>query len=136
MYFITFYKIHGYFYSIVPFLILVVVNSLLIYHSLNLSSRKALVRSKNRRAKHRTMTFTIVILTCMFICCTFPYAIATGYWFLELSTTRSGITVINFFSILSFSYHGLNFVVFFLTNRKFLFECKSLFRDGKNLSYF
>lgn len=124
-------KIHGYSYSMIPFVILVVVNSLLIYHSIRNPPSLAFSQSKTRKAKNKTMTYTITTLTIMFIVTTLPYSIATGYWYDSLNSNKNGRIIIGTLSLLSFSYHSFNFVIFFLTNKQFLRECKSFISESK-----
>lgn len=123
------FKAHIFLYSLGPFCILLVVNSLLIYQSLKPVKLKGLV-SKKRKEKSKTLTFTIVALTVMFFCTSLPYTIITAYWYLQLINAPLGQFILNILSILSFSYHGLNFLIFFFTNIKFWKECKLIFKPN------
>ena len=74
------------------------------------------------------MTFTIVILTVMFLMSTLPYTFATTFFFLKLYDKPYGKLLINSLSLLSFSYHAFNCLILIVTNKQFLIECKSLYR--------
>ncbi|CAF0772754.1 unnamed protein product [Brachionus calyciflorus] len=121
------HKVHVYLYSIIPFCILLVINSLLIFKSLKPVQQIGLV-SKRRKEKSKTLTYTIVALILMFFCSSLPYSIVTAYWYMELIGRPIGVLILNALSVLSFSYHSLNFVIFLFTNVKFWQECQLMFK--------
>jgi hypothetical protein len=131
---IFFSKIHLILYSVVPFGLILVLNSLLI---LKMRSRSliyiksfSLSNSSSRKSKRNSMNKTVIILTFLFILMTLPSACAS-YFFDQLFVSEHGRFIVALCDAISFSYHGLNFVVYFLTNRRFR---RKLMNVSKSLS--
>ena len=124
------FKVHIFVYSLVPFLVLVAVNSMLIFRALT-SGPKSLAfsqsSSSSRNARKRTLTSTIVSLTIMFIVTSLPYTLAAAIWYRKVYAYPLGKLLLNSLSLLSFSYHSFNFFVLFCTNKLFLSECRLIF---------
>ena len=64
----------------------------------------------------------------LFIIVTLPGAIISGYYFLELSKTDVGSTILVLADEITFSYNGLNFFILLGTNTKFCAELKNLMK--------
>ena len=127
-------------YSYVPFSLLALANFLLIFSLRNRgkighqsSSAAAAtttgtaannVSSKN--SKEKSMNRTVIIITLLFIALTCPGAIGSIYYN-SLVRTKVGQLILFFLDSLTFSYHGLNFIILLLTNKKFEAEFKAIF---------
>jgi hypothetical protein len=64
-------------YSIVPFVVLGIVNSFLIYHTIVIHG-SLISRTNEDKAKRRTASYSIIAMTVAFIMLTLPNAIAGG----------------------------------------------------------
>lgn len=139
-------------YSIIPFVLLAVINVMLIY-STKFHNKVAIAATTtdSKIKKRRQMTITVFLITFLFILMTLPGsfgsiffvqkindynfikkgAIVSGFYFLSLSQTQIGSAVIILMDDISFSYHAFNFFTLLLTNKKFLSEFYGiLFRVG------
>ena len=112
-------------YSIIPFGLLFMVNLFLIVFTCKLE-RNSQTFNRIRKRKQKKLTYTIIILTWLFILATLPYYVGTAYLYIEMQSSLIGKCIQNFLSILSFSYHSLNFVIFFVSNKIFLKETKEI----------
>ena len=72
----------------------------------------------------------------LFIILTFPGAIISGYFFIDLIQTDVGSMLLILFDDITFSYHALNFFMLIYTNRKFYAELKFVLKLAmKNLGF-
>ena len=74
----------------------------------------------------------IVLTTVVFLVTTAPYSIASMFFFSSLTPSN---LVVYLLSDWSFTYHSLNFVVFYFCNRVFRSEVKSLWREMSGAVY-
>ena len=98
-------------YNCLPFLLMVVFNSGVIYHLILL--RRISTVGKNSRIQHRSISATLLITTCLFFLMTTPVSIAYAYF----SDTKESI-LYTLDSIL-YTYHILSFPIYFLTFAEF-----------------
>ena len=92
--------VHLIIYSAVPFLLMALFNSLLIYKSLNVC-KKATIASKNDGKKLK-LTVSLVITTLVFLLMTLPSSIAFGFFMDELLLYEYGEIILNFLDHFSY----------------------------------
>lgn len=139
---IQLFKVHLAIYSLGPFCLITIANVLLV----NLiMKRKQIGRVQTvtvannftsstyeSKSKNSRMNRTVITMTLIFIAMTSPIAMAS-FFFSLLASTDYGVFIITLFDCVSFSYHGLNFVIMALSNKIFrnafkkLFRCSNLF---------
>ncbi|CAF0789533.1 unnamed protein product [Brachionus calyciflorus] len=121
-----YHKFHLYFYSLIPFCILLIVNLLLIKNSFKPIKLRGLV-SRQRKEKAKTLSYTIVALTFMFFFTSLPYTLTAAYWYYQIIDTQLSYFLYHLLTFVSFTYHGFNFIVFYCTNIKFWKEFKLMY---------
>ncbi len=84
-------KVHGYLYSFVPFTLLIITNSLLIYQTKSKIKKVTKHATDSTITKRTAMSVTIMLMTVSFIAMTLPVALAGGYFFPRLIGTVEGI---------------------------------------------
>ena len=114
----TWNTVHAFFYSYIPFCMIAIANFLLIITILNRSQVSVVNESVAHKKMNTVMNITVIATTVLFIILTCPGAIASSY-FNVLIQSYSGRIVLFVCDGLTFSYHGLNFITLFLTNKKF-----------------
>ena len=77
----------------------------------------------DRTEKQNALNIMIILTTALFLLTTLPYSILSCFFF--TSITPSNLLVYSL-SDLSFTYHSLNFIVFYFCNRVFRNEVKQL----------
>jgi hypothetical protein len=117
------FQIQNYAYSIVPFTLLLVFNSLLVYN-IHLEKKRSIPVSKNRKKYIKAMTIINLISTLIFIVCTAPIAIVGAYFLNLFKSSENGLAWLSFLNFLRFLRHSINFVFLFISNRKFKKEAK------------
>lgn len=125
-----------------PFACLIVTNSLMISHVyksarrvhnriLKSNSSTATLGSTNKQSKSdsskNSLNKTIIASTIMFIIMTLPTAISS-FFYAEWNKSDEGKLLINLFDDLSLTYHGCNFFILTIFNRKFRGYLKALIR--------
>lgn len=98
-------------YNCLPFLLMIIFNSGVIYHLILL--RRISSVGKNSRIQHRAISATLLITTCLFFLMTTPVSIAHAYY----SDVHQHI-LYALHSILT-TYHVLGFPIYFLTFAEF-----------------
>nr|QVK45792.1 G protein-coupled receptor [Proales similis] len=144
-------RVHLGLYSLIPFGCIAVTNTAMLIYlkfrrskmnqnqvnpsnvhqtTVNSSTKTGSSRSQSR---NQAMTASIVLLTVLFIVMTLPSAyVSFAYGFLV--SLDYGRTVILICDCITFSYHGLNFYIYFLLNRRFRQELKqNLVQDLKKM---
>ena len=126
-------------YSVIPFVTLFITNLAFI---INLYQKKktsttapTLDTVKNKKSnsnnkKLRSINVTIMVMTFLFILMTLPCAFASFY-FNELIVSDLGYFFIVLSNCISFSYHGLNCVLYYFSNKKFRAQFLAFF--GKKI---
>jgi hypothetical protein len=128
---VTFFllQINTYGYSIIPFVLLALFNSLLVYTTYT-HKAISLVSCKLKKKQLKSMTTLIAVRTLFFIICTAPIAIAGGYFINDLRSSDIGNLCLSIFNVLRFSHHSFNIFVLTAFNHKFREKMSSL-RKGK-----
>ena len=103
------------------------VNAFLIYRTAKSTKLvSAHLQSKSRADKQNAMNIMIVLTTVIFLATTLPYSIQSAFFF---GANQPSTLLVYIFSDLSFTYHSLNFIIFFNTNRLFNEEVRILFNE-------
>lgn len=110
--------------SIVPFVVLIISDSILIYIVVFSTQRNSAQRQSQKKLN---MSRTIVILNISFILLTLPSAIISGYFYLILSQSDIGYLVLITCDNLTFSFHSFNLINLFIFNSKFRSELRLIF---------
>ena len=87
------------------------------------------MKFKNQRQD--AMSKMIIFMTFLFVAMTLPTAYAS-FFFARLIQTDHGYFLIVLFNCITFSYHGLNFLIYYVSNLKFRSEFRKLFSGNKS----
>ena len=101
-------------YNCAPFICLVVLNSGVIYHLIDLRRTTTI---QNSRIRHRPITLTLVITTFLFLTLAIPTTVAYAFF------PTINETLLHFLDGILYTYHVLSFVLYFITFREFRQEC-------------
>lgn len=141
-------KVHLALYSILPFIAMAIANMLLIYtfyskskqmlpltikrsvSIINLKETSDQMDDESRQEKNDKMNRKLLITTCIFIILTSPSACAS-FFFDTLSLTDSGSFIIVLLDSVSFTYNGLHFILFSISNKVFRKQFFKLLRYEK-----
>lgn len=120
-------RIHLFIYSFVPFLVMFVFNSMLVYRVIRVkrAKREVLPSSTHEKKKDTSssnrggnkLTFSLLVITISFIVMTFPGSVLYGYF--ELNTGTIRYSFIKFSDFLGFVNRASLFFNCFMTNLKF-----------------
>ncbi|CAF1510300.1 unnamed protein product [Adineta steineri] len=98
-------------YNCLPFLLMVLFNSGVIYHLMRLRRTSTI---QNSRIRHRAITITLVVTTFLFLIMTIPATVAFGFF----GNTAGDIVLYTLDSIL-YTYHILSFPLYMITFTEF-----------------
>ena len=112
-------------YSFIPFILLVIINIFLIV-DLNKKKRMASVQNSVIKENQLSITFSIILLTILFIVFTSPSAVSSQFYNI-LSTTYTGNIILFACDCFAFSYHALNIIILCLSNKQFLRKLREAF---------
>jgi hypothetical protein len=147
-------KIYLYFGAIVPFGLLICLNSMIIHRatrhssstntiltlmfsrrttsvnpSMQTNSEKTLINLRNKRKTE--MTRSILILTFTYIIFSLPNSIVNGYFYLDIISRDIGRLVIILVANIQFTFPALNFITLLYSNKLFAKEFRKLIRRKK-----
>ena len=129
-------------YSVIPFVTLFITNLafiIFLYRKKRTSKTTPNLDSvgtsniKSSSHKMQSINVTIMIMTFLFIGMTLPCAFASFY-FNELIVSDVGYFFIVFSNCISFSYHGLNCLLYYFSNKRFRNEFLDFF-GRKNFNH-
>ncbi|CAF1099998.1 unnamed protein product [Adineta ricciae] len=103
--------------NIVPFVLMVIFNSGVVYHLIILRRTTTL---QNSHIQHRAISITLVITTFLFLAMTMPSGIAFAFF------SDANATLLKFFDSFLYSYYILSFPLYMLTFPEFREECISI----------
>lgn len=128
-----------YFGFIVPYALLISLNSFIIYkattfqrvkHSPTTSHERSSTRSSRRKAR---MTRTILFITFLYIFATLPSTVITGYYYNYIMKFEIGQMIINMVNGIQFSYPAFHFFILCFSSKRFAREVKlTCFNLSKN----
>ena len=120
-------------YSYIPFSLLALLNLLLIIH---INKKKSnLEQNKTQVSKQKTMNRTVISMTLMYIIMTIPGTLVSIYYGFLIQTDW-GTFLLFLGDSIDNSYHGLNFIILLITNKKFLNEAKNILTKKKVIREF
>lgn len=122
---------HSFVHSYIPAIVLVIVNSLLIYEIIFRSKKSIAPISNKKASKNKEFVLSIVLMTVFFIVLTVPVTLTSAY---TDTSNRDIKLVMHILDCFSFSFNALNFCIFLLFNKKFSTEFKELLKDIKNFT--
>ena len=111
-------------YNCVPFILMVILNSGVIYHLIQL--RRA-TTVNNSRIQHRTISITLVITTFLFLIMTVPSSVAFAFF------SSADANVLQFTDSLLYTYHILSFPLYLLTFDEFRREFIGMITCSHNM---
>lgn len=117
----TWKQIHLYVYSIVPSVLLLLINSILFYITWKKSisidvTSEGIETTRNRKKK---FGLVITIFTFGFMLTTLPSAIITGFFYSKLNSHHETKIYIYICDSVAFSFHSFKFIVLFFCNTNF-----------------
>jgi hypothetical protein len=127
----TWGTVHLFIYSIFPFMLIIILNVTLIVFLLK---RKKLIQpssfttSREEINSSKAIGQTVMVASLLFVVFTLPSAIAS-HFYSDLIMSDIGSTYLILSNCLSFSYHGLNFFLFYLTNKVFGKEAQIVLKN-------
>jgi hypothetical protein len=92
-----------------------------------LPSKSIINETVQKRKKRKRLTIMTITITFSFLILTSPSAIISAFLFLQFNSYPVGKLLIYLFDNISFSYCSFNFMILFLTNKKYSSEFRSLF---------
>lgn len=110
-------------YNCAPFICLVLLNSGVIYHLVELRRTTTI---QNSRIRHRPITLTLVITTLLFLIMTIPATVAYAFF------PKSNETILHLLDGILYTYHVLSFPLYFITFQEFRHECLAIFNCRNN----
>lgn len=116
-------RIHLFIYCIVPFFIIITSDLVIGYKLLN--SKFSNIETINKKKKK--LIKTILITTFLFLFSTVPQVIAFGWYFVELTSVYEGTLFLYVLDLIHFTFNGLNFMIFFVTNKVYRSEFMKLY---------
>ncbi len=125
-------QVHSILYSFLPFSLLAIANLLLIIFLFKVRrSLTSLKLNAVRAKKQKSLNLTVISLTLIFILMTSPSAICSIFFEIWMKTFMGRI-VISLSDSICFSYHGLNFILLLLSNKKFALHVLKLIKCARD----
>ncbi|CAF2498806.1 unnamed protein product [Rotaria sp. Silwood2] len=100
-------------YNCVPFILMIAFNSGVIYHLIHLRHTSTI---QNSRIQHRSISFTLVITTFLFLIMTIPATVGFAFF------SESNVTVLYLLDGLLYTYHILSFPLYMIIFDEFRLE--------------
>lgn len=94
------------------------------------SSKITNAQNQSNSNKQKSMNITVISLTSLFIIMTLFGTLASIYYD-TLLESQTGLIILYVFDAIATSYHALNFILLFITNRKFKEEAIGLFKNKR-----
>ncbi|CAF1089609.1 unnamed protein product [Adineta ricciae] len=111
------------FYNFLPFILMVTLNSGVIYHLINLRRTTTL---QNSRIQHRAISITLVITTFLFLMMTVPSTVAFAFFCCD------NMVLLRSLDCILYSYHILSFPLYIITFDEFRQEFIAIILCKKN----
>ena len=114
-------------YDIIPYATLIVCNILLIY-TVYMAKRNTTAGNSADTKRQNRMTWTIIIITLLFIGCTLPTTcIQFGPTLNILFSSSVGLLIMITFNVFTYTFQASNFFMLYFTNNRFKQEVKNIF---------
>ena len=111
-------------YNCLPFLLMILFNSGVIYCLIRL---KYLSSIKNSRIQYRAISITLVLTTFLFLLMTIPATVSFAFFY-----SKASITLLHVFDSILYTYHISSFPLYFFLYNEFRQECLALFKCTRN----
>jgi hypothetical protein len=113
-------RVHMVIYNLIPFVIMVVFNTLLIKNLLVTFKPPAAISTKTLRnyRKKVIITVSLICVTFLFLLTTLPTSVMFGFFFQEI-TKHYGLTIVYFSDSIMFLNHASLFFICFISNLNF-----------------
>lgn len=122
-------KVHALLYSVIPCILLAIINLVFLSKLYTIRKRASPITSKRmqrRNNKASRLNLTVIILTIIYVICTAPAAYVEFYLF-ELLKTQEGVFLLTISDTLAFSYNAFNFFILYNINHRFESRLRRLF---------
>lgn len=98
-------------YNCLPFLLMMIFNSGVIYHLIRLRHLSSI---QNSQIQYRAISMTLVLTTCLFLLMTIPATVAYAFFY-----STANITVLHLLDSILYTYHILSFPLYLITFHEF-----------------
>ncbi len=115
-------------YGLIPYILMSVSNIMLVYTLICKKKNISSDISEESNLKRKSLCYTVIILTIMFIVLSFPDNMLNAFFIAPLLENNYGYVVLFTIDNLAFSYHAFHFAILLLTNKRFLQEVKTILR--------
>ena len=103
-------------------------NLMLVYTLLCKKKNSSADISEESNLKRKSLCYTVIILTTIFIVLSFPDNMLNAFFLAPLLEKNYGYVVLFMVDNLVFTYHALHFAILLVTNKRFAQELKILFK--------
>jgi hypothetical protein len=111
-------------YNCVPFILMVIFNSGVIYH---LIRHYRLSSIKISRIQYRTVSITLVLTTFLFLLMTIPATVSFAFFY-----SKASVTILHMLDSILYTYHILSFPLYLITFKEFRQECRAMLTYKNN----
>lgn len=118
-------------YAIVPFCLLVIIDSIIIYKARHYSNVQVLCLSNAQQRKsnkrQNRISRSILIITFFYVCINLPPAVVTGFFYDQVVSGDLGPMIVNLMDNITFSFPALEFLFLLYSNKTYRKELKNCF---------
>jgi hypothetical protein len=104
------------------------VSNILLVYVILCKKQNSIDISEDSNSKRKSLSFSVLILTTMFIVLTLPDNILNAFFLPPLLENNYGYVVLFMMDNMAFTYHALHFAILLVTNKRFAKELKTLFK--------
>jgi len=105
-------------YNCLPFLLMMIFNSGVIYHLIRL---RRLTSIQNSQIQYRAISITLVLTTFIFLLMTIPATVAYAFFY-----STANVTVLHLLDSILYTYHISSFPLYLITFHEFRQECRAI----------
>lgn len=107
-----------------------ILNTMLVYN-IKYKHHNLIHTTRESSDRKKSLSFTVLIITTVFIVLTLPNNILNAF-FLPLFDTEYGYNIFFLTDCLAFTYHGFNFLLLLITNKRFYAEFKEIMNTQRS----
>jgi hypothetical protein len=111
-------------YNCIPFVLMVIFNSGVIYHLIHFHRLSSIQKS---RIHYRTISITLVITTFLFLIMTIPATVSFAFFY-----SKASVALLHMLDSLLYTYHISSFPLYFIIFNEFRKECMAMFTCKNN----
>jgi hypothetical protein len=104
------------------------VSNILLVYVLLFKKQNSIDISEESNSKRKSLSFSVLFFTTMFIVLTLPVSILNAFFLKPLLEINYGYVVLFMMDNMAFTYHGLHFTILLVTNKRFAKELKTFFK--------